>query len=72
MTEIFTNITDDMKLGAQLIFDSAIKNNNPIKMVEILNDYTEHCATEEEREFVAFYFNMRMRQLIDESDNDER
>lgn len=70
MIELFTDISETTKAGAKMIFDIA-SQLGPTKMADLLNNYTNACD-ENEQEFVRFYFNMRMRQLIDESDNDER
>lgn len=70
MIELFTDIPKTTKAGAKMIFDIA-SQLGPTKMADLLNNYTNACD-ENEQEFVRFYFNMRMRQLIDESDNDER
>ncbi len=70
MIEIFTDISEDTKAAAKLIFDTALQLD-PIKMTKMLNDYTNALA-ERDQEFVRFYFQMRMRQIIDESDNNQR
>ena len=70
MIEIFTDISEDTKTAAKLIFDTALQLD-PIKMTKMLNDYTNALA-ERDQEFVRFYFQMRMRQIIDESDNNQR
>lgn len=70
MIEIFTDISEDTKTAAKLIFDIALQLD-PIKMTKMLNDYTNALA-ERDQEFVRFYFQMRMRQIIDESDNNQR
>ena len=33
MTEIFENISDEVKLGAELVFNAAVNSHDPIKMV---------------------------------------
>ena len=70
MIEIFTDISEDTKAAAKLIFDTALQLD-PIKMTKMLNDYTNALA-ERDQEFVRFYFQMRMRQIIDESNNNQR
>ena len=70
MIEIFTDISEDTKAAAKLIFDTALQLD-PIKMTKMLNDYTNALA-ERDQEFIRFYFQMRMRQIIDESDNNQR
>ena len=71
MTEIFTNIPDTVKQDAEFIFNIA-SQQNAIKMLEILNEYTNACENEDEKEFVSFYFRLKMEQMLNDSDNAER
>lgn len=71
MKEIFANISTETKLGAELIFKSALKAQNPKKMLKILNEYTNSFSGEEQ-DFIRFYFNLRMEQMFNESNNVER
>ena len=72
MEEIFADISDEVKYGAKLVFDSAIKTKDVIQMTNILNNYVNNCPNEEERTFVHFYFNLRMEELINASNNVQR
>jgi hypothetical protein len=35
-----------------------------------MESYIASCENEEEKEFIRFYFNMRMEQLLNEGNND--
>lgn len=72
MEEIFTNISEGTRQGAKLVFDGALKIGNPLKTLEMLNEYTKSCLTDEERDFIRFYFNLRMEQMLNDSNNVER
>ena len=76
MIEIFDDISKEVKDGAELIFNAAVnaakKNNDIINMVNTLNNYINNCPNEREREFVHFYFNLRMEQIINENNNVKR
>jgi hypothetical protein len=50
----------------------AIRHSSLPTIVKILNDYTNTCIDEEERDFVNFYFNMRMEQMLNGNDFDKR
>lgn len=65
MNEIFAEIPEEVKNRAKFIFDMAIRQTNVMKAVQVLQNYTETCEDEEEREFVEFYFKTRMEQLND-------
>lgn len=69
MIEIFENIPQDVKDRTKFIFDMAIRNQKLPEMVKLLNEYTENCINEEEKEFVQFYFNLRMENLLNGSNN---
>ena len=68
MTELFNDILPETKKGLELVFDSAISNYNPVTVVKILDAYT-NILNEKEQDFARFYFNMRMQQLLNESDS---
>ena len=63
MTEIFTNISDDVKEKAEIMWKIALAQSNPVKAAKILNDFTEYYRkrwTEEEVDFLQFYFQTQM------------
>ena len=66
MTELFSNIDDEFKSIARLAWSMAKSIEDPIKAANFLNDVVEHCKnlyTEEEIEFLQFYFNMQMEMM---------
>lgn len=71
MEEIFADISEQSRISAELIFNNAIQQN-AVEATKILNNYVKYCPNEREQEFANFYFNMRMRQILDESNNVER
>ena len=63
MQEIFENISDQVKEIAEIAWRLAISHNNPIEAAKFLNsvtNYYDEVLTEEEIEFLRFYFNMKM------------
>lgn len=65
MTELFADISDSIKAEVARVWDSAIELP-PIEASEFLNDYTnlfEENHTEEETDFVRFYFNLQMEAM---------
>lgn len=72
MVEIFEDIPQRVKDQAELIFELALLQPNFISAVKTLNDYTNTCIDDREREFVEFYFNMKMESLLNENSNDQR
>lgn len=72
MIEIFDNIPDDVKRRAKMVFDLALHLHTPTAMASFLDGYANSCQNEEEHEFVNFYFNMRMAELLNEDTDDKR
>lgn len=63
MTEIFENISDDVKNKAEIIWQIATAQPDALAAAEYLHGMTEYFKnkwTEEEVDFLRFYFNMRM------------
>jgi len=67
MTELFTEIPEEVKTNAKFIFDLAMIQPSLLDAVKMLDSYTNSCINQEEKEFCDFYFNMRMEQLKNES-----
>lgn len=63
MQEIFENISKNVKEIAEIAWRLAMSQSNPIEAAKFLNNvtnYYEQIMTEEEIEFLRFYFNMKM------------
>ncbi len=63
MTEIFADISDDVKQKAEIMWKMALSQPNPVKAAELLNILTEYYRkrwTEEEVDFLQFYFQTQM------------
>ena len=66
MTEIFENISDDIKDKAEIMWKIAIGQPNAFAAAEYLHGMTEYFKnrwTDEEVDFLRFYFNMRMEMI---------
>ena len=64
MTEIFANVRDDVKKIADLAWKVALAQNNPADAATFLDNVTnfyKHYYTEEEIEYLRFYFNAKMQ-----------
>lgn len=63
MIEIFADISDDVKQKAEIMWKMALSQPNPVKAAELLNILTEYYRkrwTEEEVDFLQFYFQTQM------------
>lgn len=69
MTQIYDNIPADTKEAAELAFTLAIKLDE-IHASNLLNSFTNYyCSIHtnpEIRDFLQFYFNLRMEQMKNE------
>ena len=66
MTEIYENVSDNAKQIADFAWQIAIVLKDPVKAANFLNSVTEYyrnSLTEEEVEFLQFYFNMKMEMM---------
>ena len=66
MNEIFTNVSDNAKEIAKTAWNIALAQNDPISAANFLHSVTEYFAnslTEEEIEFLRFYFNLQMEMM---------
>lgn len=70
MTEIFETISRDARDAAESAFNLAILLKTPANSADFLHNFTEYyIAVHPEpniREFLQFYFNMRMEDLKNE------
>ena len=63
MQEIFENVSERTKEIAEIAWRLAVSQSNPIDAANFLNDVTNYydkILTEEEVNFLRFYFNMKM------------
>ena len=70
MIELFTDVPQYVKDLAKGWVDLALQQSNPLKTVQIMNDFTNSCLTDRDKEFVEFYFQLRLEQLKNENNND--
>lgn len=70
MTELFTNIPEHVKQQAKAWVDLAFHQTNLLDGAKMIKEYHDACFTDEEKDFVDFYFRMRLEQLKNEDSND--
>lgn len=66
MTEIYNDISEETKEIARLAWKVAMAQNNPASAADFLSNITEYyrnSLTEEEIEFLRFYFKMQMEMM---------
>jgi len=70
MIEIFANIPEEIRKQTELIANFIFSTLKPEAGLKFIESYIASCENEEEKEFIRFYFNMRMEQLLNENNND--
>lgn len=66
MTEIYANISEQVRELAKLAWKIAMMHTNPINSAKFLNTVTEYyrnILTDEEIEFLQFYFQTQMEMM---------
>ena len=69
MTELYSHIRQEVKDIAEGAWDLAIAQHTPAEAAELLNTVVEYhklIYTQEEVEFLQFYFNMQMEMIKNE------
>ena len=66
MVEIYAQIPQEFKDMTELFMDLVLTIHDMKTQAELLNEFTNSCKTEEEREFVNFYINLRLEQMLNE------
>lgn len=67
MTEVFANISEDARKQAELAWTVAYTCKTPTDTANMLNAFTNYyCSISDEegiRDFLNFFFNMKMEEL---------
>ena len=68
MNEIFTNVSKEVKERTKFWVDIALLNPNPMERAQEILKFRNSLITEEEKDFVDFYVNLRALQARDEGE----
>ena len=67
MTEVFSDISEMVKDIAKTAWSIAMVQKNPVDAAEFLNNVTNYYSnilTEEEVDFLRFYFQLQMEMMM--------
>ena len=70
MVEIYKDIPEEIRKQTELIANFIFSTLEPEAGLKFMESYIASCENEEEKEFIRFYFNMRMEQILNENNND--
>lgn len=68
MTELFANVSKQVKDRAKFWVDIALLNPNPMEQAQEILKFRNSLEREDEKEFVDFYVNLRALQARDEGE----
>ena len=70
MIELFPNVPTQIKILNEKWVDLALEQENGLTGAKMIHDFVNSLNNEEEKDFVDFYFQLRMEQLKNEDNND--
>lgn len=68
MTELFADVSKQIKDRAKFWVDIALLNPNPMERAQEILKFRNSLEREDEKEFVDFYVNLRALQARDEGE----
>ena len=71
MIELFANIPKEVKEQTEVVANFVFLNFEPEPGLKFIQSYISSCEDEDERDFVRFYFNTRLEQLLEEGESNE-
>ena len=63
MVEIFPNVSEQVRQQAKFWVDLALQQKNLYTAARMVSEYANSCFNDEEKDFVDFYFKMRLEEL---------
>lgn len=63
MIELFADIPDYVKVQTKFWVDRALSTPNIMEGAKMIADYRKQCLTEYHKEYVDFYFQLRLEEL---------
>lgn len=63
MIELFANTPKEWKEQAEYWFNLALRQNNPLESIKLLEAYLGTRETQEEKDYANFYVNLQLEKL---------
>ena len=70
MIEIFSDVPEQTRILAKFWVDLALQQSNPMAAAKIVSSYADSCGPRD-REYLNFYFNMRLMEQMKNEDIDD-
>ena len=72
MIELFENLSEETKQMITSYIDMALIAIEPMKLPQLINDFANAMTTEEASDFVDFYFKLKLEELRNGDNNNQR
>lgn len=69
MVELFSDIPQEVRDRAKFWVDMSLRQSTLIQAAKMIREYINSCVNEEEADYADFYFNVRMEELLNASNN---
>lgn len=70
MVELFAELPIEVKNAISKVIDTLLQYYNVQNCIPIINELVNTTEDVNEKEFIQFYFRLRMEQLANENNND--
>ena len=73
MEELFSDVSTTFKKQVAFLVERALYEEDILKAVKMIKDFTDTCINESEKDFIQFYLQLKSLELEeDESNTDQR
>lgn len=74
MEELFPDVSTTFKKQVAFLVERALYEEDILKAVKMIKDFTDTCINESEKDFIQFYLQLKSLELEeeDESNTDQR
>lgn len=62
--EIFANLPEEIKQQDEMFVNMAFLQTDAKTIAVMINNYINSCVDEEEKEFIDFYFKMKLQENL--------
>ena len=73
MVELFPDVSTTFKKQVEFLVDIASQQEDILKAIKMIKDFSDTCINESEKDFIDFYLQLKSLELEkDESNSDQR
>lgn len=72
MTELYADLSQEMKQMITSYIDMALIAVYPLELPKLISDFAATMPTQQAQDFVDFYFNLKLEELRNGDNSDQR